>query len=107
MNVRILIKGVMEKSALREYAEDKIAAALRRFEDRILGVTVRLEDVTGPRKQGVDKQCRIDLRIRPVGQIIIQEHASDLQAALLTALDRLKAAISRKTAMRKRGVGRG
>lgn len=107
MDVRIIIKGVAESGALREYAEEKVASAMQRFEDKVHGITVRLEDQTGPRKQGVDKQCRIETHLRPSGEVVIKEHSEDLQSALLTALDRLKAAVSRKASKMKRGVGRG
>jgi putative sigma-54 modulation protein len=105
MNIRIVIKRVAEKNALREYAEDKITTSLQRFEDKIHSVTVRLEDVNGPRKQGIDKKCCIETRLHSSGEIVIKECSEDLQSAFLTGLDRLKAAISRKANKTKRGIG--
>jgi ribosomal subunit interface protein len=107
MNIRIVVKRVAEKTALREYVEEKITASLQRFQDRIHSVTVRLEDVNGPQKQGLDKECRVEARLVPSGEIVVKECAEDMQVAFLTGLDRLKAAISRKTAKAKRGVGHG
>ena len=75
---------------------------------RIQAVTVRLEDVTGPRKAGVDKRCCLDVKLKaPAGQLLIDELGDDIGATFQLALDRLKAAISRKAAKAKRGVGRG
>jgi ribosomal subunit interface protein len=107
MNIRIVIKGVAEPGELREYAEEKISTALDRFADRITSVTVRLEDAPGARRPHAEKQCSIDTRMKSSGEIVIKEHSEDLQSALLTALDRLKAAVSRKAGKMKRGIGRG
>ena len=107
MNIRIVIKRVPEKTALRDYAEDKLHASLQRFADRVRSVTVRLEDVNGPRKKGLDKECCIEARLIPNGEVVVKEQSEDLQSAFLMSLDRLKAAISRKAAKKKHGVGRG
>jgi putative sigma-54 modulation protein len=103
MDIRIVIKRVPEKTALREYAEGKIIASLQRLDDRVRSVTVRLEDVNGPRKKGLDKECCIEARLIPSGEIVVKEQSEDLQSAFLMGLDRLKAAISRKAAKTKRG----
>jgi ribosome-associated translation inhibitor RaiA len=103
MNIRIVIKRVAEKTALRDYAEGKINASLQRLEDRVRSVSVRLEDVNGPRKKGLDKECCIEARLIPSGEIVVKEQSEDLQSAFLMGLDRLKAAISRKAAKTKRG----
>jgi len=107
MDIRILIKGVAEPSELREYAEGKISTTLDRFADRITTVTVRLEDAPGSRRPHAEKQCSIDARMKSSGEIVIKEHSEDLHSALLTALDRLKAAVGRKAGKMKRGVGGG
>ncbi|HVP10166.1 MAG TPA: HPF/RaiA family ribosome-associated protein [Phycisphaerae bacterium] len=107
MNIRIVVKRVPMKTALRDYAEDKIAASLQRFEDRIHSVTAHFEDVNGPRKRGLDKECRLKARLSPSGEVVVKECSEDMQVAFLTGLDRLKAAISRKAGKAKRGVGAG
>jgi ribosome-associated translation inhibitor RaiA len=63
--------------------------------------------VNGPHKRGLDKECRLEARLRPSGEVVVKECAEDMQAAFLTGLDRLKAAISRKAGKTKRGVGGG
>lgn len=107
MDIRILIKGVAEPNKLREYAETKIETTLQRFADRLSSVSVRLEDAPGSRRPSAEKQCSINARMKSSGEIVIKEHSEDLQSALLTALDRLKAAVSRKAGKMKRGVGGG
>jgi ribosome-associated translation inhibitor RaiA len=107
MNLRIAIKGIDDRAALRSQAEGKVAATLDRFQDRVRDVMVLLEDVTGPHKQVVDKRCRIDVRLKGGGELTIDELGTDVLASLALALDRLKAAISRKVGRAKRGVGAG
>ena len=107
MNLRIAIKGIDDKVTLRTQAAERVAATLDRFQDRIGNARVLLEDVTGPHKQVVDKRCRIDVRLKRGGELTIDEMGTDVFASLALALDRLKAAISRKVSRTKRGVGAG
>lgn len=107
MDLRVAIKGIENHAALRSQAEEKTAAALSRFRNRILAATVLLEDITGPHKQAVDKRCRIDVRLKRGLELTIDEVREDIHAALAVALDRLKAAISRKVGQAKRGIGAG
>jgi hypothetical protein len=48
---------------------------------------VQLHDVNGPRG-GVDKRCRIELRTRGAGAVVVTSMARDWHAALDTALAR-------------------
>lgn len=107
MNLRIAIKGIDDKDTLRTQAAERVAATLARFQDRVGNVMVLLEDVTGPHKQVVDKRCRIDVRLKHGGELTIDELGTSVFASLALALDRLKAAISRKLGRTKRGVGAG
>lgn len=106
MDTKVFIRGVEKPSDLRAFAEEKLAGALERFADRVLNATMRIEDVTGPEKHGVDKQCSIELRLR-TGEVRIKEIGDDFHATIDTALDRMKAALSREAAKAKRGVGEG
>jgi len=107
MEVRITIKGIADKDALRAYAGRKLAVALGRLEDRIKRVVVLLEDVTGPRKGGVSQRCRLHVQLRPQSEIVVDELGDSVHAVLAVALDRLKAALSRRLGKTKRGVGAG
>jgi ribosome-associated translation inhibitor RaiA len=107
MNVSVAIKGIDDPAGLRELAEERVAATLDRFRDGIGNVVVRLEDVTGPHKQVVDKRCRIDVHLKRGRELTIDELSTDVFASLALALDRLKAAICRTVGRTKRGVGAG
>jgi len=106
MDVNIVIRGVEQPGRLREFAEDKLTHALHRFDERVLTATMRLDDVTGPEKHGVDKQCTIEVRLR-TGEVRIKEQGGEFEATVNTAIDRLKSAISRAVSKAKRGVGEG
>jgi hypothetical protein len=107
MDLRVTIKRIEDRTRLRSQAETRVASSLRRFRDRIGRVAVFLEDVTGPHKQVVDKRCRISVRLRRGGALLIEDVRADAFDALAVALDRLKAALSRKAGEMKRGVGSG
>ena len=106
MEIGITVRGVENPGRLREHAEEKLAKALARFEDRILDAAMRLEDETGPHKKGQDKQCSIEIKLRK-GEVRITEKGDQFEATINTAIDRLKAALSREVAKAKRGVGEG
>ncbi|MCG3137566.1 MAG: hypothetical protein HJJLKODD_01412 [Phycisphaerae bacterium] len=107
MELRMTTRGMKSRSDLREFAEIKITNILHRFEDRIQDVAVLLQDVTGPKKKGVDQRCRIEIRMKTGGTILIDELDAAMPAAIALALDRCKAALSRQVNKAKRGVGHG
>jgi hypothetical protein len=107
MDLRIAIKGIDDRAALRGQAAERVTATLARFQARIRNARVLLEDVTGPHKQVVDKRCRIDVRLKRGGELTIDEIGKDVFASLAVALDRLKGAMSRKVGRTKLGVGAG
>ncbi len=106
MDLRVSVRGVEKPEALRAFAEEKVIKGLTRFEKKVLGVTVRLNDEAGAEKKGVDKTCSIEVKLR-MGEVRIKERGNDFVATVNTALDRLKAALSRKVSRVKRGVAEG
>ncbi len=106
MDMQVVIRGVEEPGELRSFAEEKLSGALERFAENVLSATMRIEDETGPEKHGVDKRCHIDVRLR-TAEIHITEQSDDFRVSINTALDRLKAALSRQTGKAKRGIGEG
>lgn len=106
MDVKIIVRGVEETGDLRAFAEEKLSAALERFEDRVLGALMRVEDVTGPEKHGIDKLCSIEVKLRS-GEVRIKEQGEEFHATIDEAIDRLKTALSREVSRAKRGIGEG
>jgi ribosome-associated translation inhibitor RaiA len=105
-DLKIIIRGVDDATALRTFAEEKLSESLSRFSERVLAATVRLEDVTGPEKGGVDKLCSIEVKLR-TGEVRIKEQGEEFPATINLAVDRLRAALSREVSKAKRGIGEG
>jgi ribosomal subunit interface protein len=106
MDLKIVVRGAKDGAAIRAYAEERVATALRRYSKEIRSATVRLVDETGPRKQKDDKVCSIELKLRG-GPVRISEVSDDFKASIALALDRVRASLSRHFGKRKRGVGEG
>lgn len=81
--------------ALREYAERRLAFALRRFEDRARHLTVRLADMNGP-KGGVDSRCSLTLQLRDGRRIDVEATSAWPFASVTHAAKRLNAAVRRE-----------
>ncbi len=107
MDIFVTIRKLDDKDGLRTFAEEKLRTALARFDERIREVAIRLEDLSGPTHKGADKRCRIDVQMKPAGQVLIDEVGDEIRPAIALAVDRLKAAIGREAGRRKRGVGQG
>ncbi|HVJ85444.1 MAG TPA: HPF/RaiA family ribosome-associated protein [Caulifigura sp.] len=69
---------------LRAFATSAIQTAFSRFERRIAGITVTIDDVNGPRG-GRDKFCRIEVRLSRGGSIIGRAVAENEYAAIAKA----------------------
>ena len=92
-----------QASALREPALQRVRFALRRLRTLVLRAKVRFIDVNGPRG-GVDKQCLLEVKTEKSGVLAISTVASDWQAALNAALDRLVRALTRQLQRQHKGV---
>ena len=107
MNLKLMVRGFKKPAEIREYAEERIETGLQRYDSMIRKVRARIEDETGPRKQVVDKVCVLHIELNHGGQVMIHELGDDVPSVIDIALDRAKAALSRKSSKRKRGVGAG
>jgi ribosome-associated translation inhibitor RaiA len=89
-----------EEEGLGGYAARRTLFAVSRFSPRIDLVAVRLADTNGPRG-GVDKECRIVVRLRPHGRLRVIERDASMHAAIARAADRLARAVAREIARRR------
>jgi putative sigma-54 modulation protein len=80
---------------LREYAARRLSFALRRFENGVRSVTVRIADTNGP-KGGVDSRCFITLHRLDGRQIIAEATTAWPFASITSAAERLNAAVRRE-----------
>ncbi len=88
MIVDIQGHGFTVTTALAEHVRRRLGFVLTRHRDRIQRVMVRVGDENGPRG-GVDKYCRIRVRLldAPVG--VVTDIGADLYATIDRAADRI------------------
>lgn len=89
MQVQIQIKGLPGSTRLRQFAAERLNAVLRRCADVIEEVTVRLTDINGPDRGGIDKLCRIVLRLKNDAVLVIEELSADIRSAIESAVRRI------------------
>lgn len=80
---------------LVDHVDRRLHFALARFGPRIARATVALEDVNGPRG-GVDKACRIVVRLRSGGDIVASVDDVDWHAAVDRATTRIGQSVARE-----------
>lgn len=97
--------GTADPDALRLYAERRLAFALRRFENRVRHVTVRLGDINGPRR-GVDSRCSIALQLRDGRHIDVEGVTAWPFASITLAAKRLNEVLRRETEKARLSVRR-
>jgi ribosome-associated translation inhibitor RaiA len=100
MRLYIRAKNILHSEEWHDYLQSRLAFALARFDCRIRDITASLTDLNGP-KGGVDKQCRLVVRMRPRGKVTIEQSASDFVAAIALAANRVGYAVSRALKRRR------
>lgn len=97
MRIRVRGGGLELTDALRDHVERRLLFALGRFGRRVAAVSVRIEDVNGPRG-GADKRCLMAVRLNPRGEVVVEKTDSDLYAAVDRAAGRLGEGVARDLA---------
>lgn len=96
MLLNVLGHHVDVTDGIATHAQTRFEAALGQHDRWIQHVTVRLEDLNGP-KGGMDKRCHASIRLKAGGaDIEVEERQSDIYAAINVAADRAKVAVGRK-----------
>jgi ribosome-associated translation inhibitor RaiA len=91
---------------LRAYASHRLSLALRRFEQRIRRVIVRVSDLNGPRR-GVDSKCSITAELIDGRQVFVNATTAWPFTSVTRAAGRLNEALRReveRTAWRRPGA---
>ena len=88
MRLMIYARKVTLSQTLRDHVERRLRFALGRFGNRIDRVTVRLEDLNGPRG-GVDKRCRIEACVVRSGKLQVEVTDAEIEPAVDRAADRI------------------
>jgi putative sigma-54 modulation protein len=82
-------------AVLREYTARRLSFALRRFEDRVRHITVRLIDLNGPRR-GVDSRCSMSLDLVGGRRIVVEATTPWPFASVGKAATRLNSAVRKE-----------
>jgi ribosome-associated translation inhibitor RaiA len=77
-----------------QWARDKIESRLKKYNRHVQGVIVHLRDLNGP-KGGVGISAHIEARMGHMEPVNVEEHGTDLRAAIDRALDRIAVVIGR------------
>jgi ribosome hibernation promoting factor len=81
-------------SSLAQYVKHRIELCLDRFEDRVLGVRVRLQDISGPHGPGT-KRCHIEVKLLHRDSVIVEQDHTDIYTAVDKTGTRLKRTVRR------------
>ncbi len=100
MNVQLTIRNFAVDSRARETITRRVEAALRRLASRVKVVEIRVEDLNGPGKGGVDKRCRVEVQLDD-GSVHVGEGQSP------RPLDAVDEASGRVSGALKRHLDRG
>jgi ribosome-associated translation inhibitor RaiA len=84
----------------RNYIRRKLGTRLGKFVDSIMRISVRTDDVNGPRG-GVDRTCRIKVDLRGLPTQVYEAGAASLEAAIDGALAGIERTV-RRTLQRER-----
>jgi putative sigma-54 modulation protein len=100
MRLDIHCQGVELSAEERNRVERRLQFALARFEPRLLRTAVYLSDQSGPHG-GVGQRCRILIRLRRAGEVVVEMDDVDLNAAVDRAADRAAQALVRELERRR------
>lgn len=96
MQVQVRVKGLARASSLRTFATNKLKAALARFSPAVREVTVRLHDINGPNRGGVDQLCRVVLRLKDNSVLVIEDLGANMTEVVDRVTDRLHHTVSKR-----------
>lgn len=95
MEITIYASDFTITDAMRQHIERKLRFTLTRIRSHIQSVSIRLEDINGP-KGGLDKCCTLKILISNTPAVIIKDVQEDMYQAIDTALHRLNNVATRK-----------
>lgn len=100
MRIEVRGRNLEDTIDMRRHAERRLRFALGRFAGAVGRVTMRVEDVNGPRG-GVDKRCRLVVALTPSGELMIEDEDADVRVLLDRAADRAARAVGRQLGRRR------
>ena len=95
MQIQIQARQFSLTDALRSHAEWRLRFALTYFNNRIQRVVMRLSDINGTRG-GPDKRCHLQVVLKGLPDVVIEDTEADLYNAIDRATDRAGRTIERR-----------
>lgn len=95
MQIDVQALGFELTPALCEHAKRRLHLALRRSDAQVSRPSVRLSDLNGPRG-GEDKRCQVRIALIEAPEVVIEDTATDLYAAIDRAADRAGRTVARR-----------
>jgi putative sigma-54 modulation protein len=92
MRIHVVGRTVEIDDSLHGFVEHRMLLALGRLSPGIHCAIVRLYDLNGPRG-GMDKTCRIEVRLRSRNCLVVEHTDSNLYSAISRAADRAGRAV--------------
>lgn len=96
MLIQVQIKGLTSASRLRNFAANKLNVALERFSYAIQDVTMRMHDINGPDRGGVDKLCRVVLRLKDNSILVIEDLGINMTEIIERVANRLHGTVEKQ-----------
>ena len=75
-------------------AQSRASASFAKFSDQVKSVVITVEDVNGP-KGGVDKKCRILVKLRKMNDVVVNVKDEGFIKAIPGAIDRAARSVAR------------
>jgi ribosomal subunit interface protein len=95
MRIEIQARGFALTDGLHDHVERRLQFALSWIGDEARTIRVCLFDVNGPRG-GNDQRCRIEIPVRGLAEVIVEDGEADLYIAIDRAADRAERTLARR-----------
>jgi putative sigma-54 modulation protein len=101
--MKVLMRGVhlSLSDGLKAYVQEHLVSHIERlFDDEAAEIDISLVDINGP-KGGVDKECRVTMRLPGLAALHITEASETLHQAVDASRDRLEKTLKRTLEKRR------
>lgn len=101
--MKVLLRGVHLNltDALKAYVDEHLVSHIERYvDDEASEIDISLVDINGP-KGGVDKECRVTVRLPNLPSVHVTETSETLFQAIDASRDRLEKTIKRTLEKRR------
>jgi ribosome-associated translation inhibitor RaiA len=105
MNIKISNRRNLLGKQAQANVKSRIRASLSKFGRKIKSVQLSTDDVNGPRG-GIDKQCRILVKLNRLGDVVTTVDDESLSRAISAAIKTAERSVNRKVQRASKSVSR-